>query len=153
MQYLETCGTLRATNNGHSDGFRVDLDWDFGRYYRWLILIHYHKTRDVFLPKHGIHVTIANAKDNPRTYYDIFHAVRRMGLLGKKVKIRYNIQAIEGGSDFTNYYFLVDFPEGDRICDQLGIRTPRWHITIGNDKTTARPAEVSQKRNEGLPRG
>lgn len=116
----------------------VELDKDFGDYYRWLI-----ETEDwvkIHPPAHGYHITLTNAKLKHDVNWDKAYKMR-----GKRVKFVYSAGIWRGGRSkgFTNYYLKIVGDEIDHIKDAIGlVESDAYlgvHITIGSTKGGTQP--------------
>jgi hypothetical protein len=129
---LPLIGTIRLDKTG----LRVMVDYDFGKYYKTLISAYFCHCRPLFLPKHGMHVTILNVKVHGDRFTTSMPIMRKYD--GRKVNLTYSNDIREGGRDFRNYWVPVKFELGDIIKKECGIRDRPgfmgYHITIANDK-------------------
>lgn len=116
-----------------SSGLRVHLDHDFVNYYKKLIDMYFYKTRPLFTPRHGAHISVVIKSIHPRNFdqrlLQKYH--------NRDVEFTYDPHIILGGRDFTNYWVKVNFPLGEQIKREAGIYERNFHgfhITICSDK-------------------
>ena len=114
-------------------GLRIDLGYDFSRYYQWLIHKHFYDCKKTQLSKHGSHVSIITKKlHGPKFNREKLAKYHKM-----EVELSYDINMVIGGNGFDNFWFRVDFPLGDEIKREAGIVEKNFlgfHVTVCNTK-------------------
>ena len=114
---------------------RIDLDLDFCRYYRKLVLEYYEESASSLqLPKYGAHITVISKKihkgiDTEQIAY--YH--------NSVVPFEYDNYILKGGTKFTTYYVPVDCFFAEFIKRKVGIVEDEsflgLHICVCNNKS------------------
>lgn len=113
---------------------RINLDDDFCRYYRKLVLDYYMESPlELQLPKYGAHITVVSKKihrgvDTSRI--DYYH--------NTVVAFEYDNNILKGGTRFTTYYARVECFFAEFIKRKLGVVEDEsflgLHICVCNNK-------------------
>lgn len=113
---------------------RINLDTDFCRYYRKLLLEqHYESPLEFQTPKHGAHITVISRKIHPGVdtsclldYHD------------SVAEFKYDIDIRKGGSRFTTYYAYVECVFAEFAKRKVGVVDNKGflglHICVCNNK-------------------
>jgi hypothetical protein len=129
-QMLEASGRL-VVGPGE---VRINIDTDFCRYYRKLLLdATCESPRDFQTPKHGAHITVISKKIHGNTDtssladYD-----------GSTTPFKYSPVIVRGGTRFVTYYVKVECLTADFIKRKLGVIDGKnylgLHVCICNNK-------------------
>ena len=114
---------------------RINLDNDFCRYYRKLVMEYYGATpQELHLPMYGAHITILAKKIHQGIDTTCLEDYN-----GDTVDFMYDHEIRKGGTKFTTYYAYVECPFAEFVKRKVGIIDPPsflgLHICVCNNKS------------------
>jgi len=123
---FKATGKLEVNN-----GLRIVCDYDFIRYYKWLIEKAFWNTQRLQLPAHGSHITLLNPKIHKGFTY-----APALPYIGKDIEFIYDPSTIYESK--VNFWLPVKCEFAEQLKNKCGVYEGKnyWglHLTICNRK-------------------